>query len=55
MNLEQVLQMMEEDCYYATCSNPECRYEQEVEVDGGGHTCHECEKGKMINPMRNLI
>ena len=53
MNLEQILEMMQHDCYFATCN--ECGIEQEIEVDGGGHTCLECGKGKMINPVRGFI
>ena len=53
MNLDRVLQMMQEDRYYATCDK--CGYESEVEVDAPTFRCHECEKGRMINPMRDFI
>jgi predicted Zn-ribbon and HTH transcriptional regulator len=45
---EELLRMMQDDQYYATCKA--CGYEQEVEPDAE-YPCPECKKGRLASPL----
>ena len=48
MNIEDLLDMMSDDVYYATCKN--CGHEQQVEPDAD-YLCPECRKGHLMSPL----
>ena len=50
-DIDEVIEMMQSWDTIGECNNPDCRAEQLIEPDGGGHTCHECDKGKVINSL----
>ena len=48
MNLDDLMVMMSDDTYYATCKN--CGHEQQVEPDAD-YPCPECRKGHLMSPL----